>query len=99
MCSAGLCLSLVFPTLNALGGIFVGVLVYVGGMSAAQGLVSIGAWYLFIMSLDQFFFPVLNLTSFWAQIQGGLIRCRTRLRIDRCRPECDPKRKTGCAAT
>jgi ATP-binding cassette subfamily B protein len=24
------------------------------------------------MSLDQFFFPVLNLTSFWAQIQSGL---------------------------
>lgn len=68
----GFVLSLVFPTLNALGGIFVGVLVYVGGFSAAQGLVSIGAWYLFIMSLDQFFFPVLNLTSFWAQIQSGL---------------------------
>lgn len=68
----GFILSLVFPTLNALGGIFVGVLVYVGGMSAAQGMVSIGAWYLFIMSLDQFFFPVLNLTSFWAQIQSGL---------------------------
>lgn len=68
----GFVLSLVFPTLNALGGIFVGVLVYVGGMSAAQGMVSIGAWYLFIMSLDQFFFPVLNLTSFWAQIQSGL---------------------------
>ncbi|MBK6793266.1 MAG: ABC transporter ATP-binding protein [Anaerolineales bacterium] len=68
----GFVLSLVFPTLNALGGIFVGVLVYVGGNSAAQGLVSIGAWYLFIMSLDQFFFPVLNLTSFWAQIQSGL---------------------------
>ncbi len=68
----GFVLSLVFPVLNAVGGIFVGVLVYVGGMSAAQGMVSIGAWYLFIMSLDQFFFPVLNLTSFWAQIQGGL---------------------------
>jgi ATP-binding cassette, subfamily B, bacterial len=68
----GFILSLVFPTLNALGGIFVGVLVYVGGFSAAQGMVSIGAWYLFIMSLDQFFFPVLNLTSFWAQIQSGL---------------------------
>jgi ATP-binding cassette subfamily B protein len=48
------------------------VLIYAGGMSAQQGLVSIGAWYLFIMSLDQFFFPVLNLTAFWAQIQGGL---------------------------
>jgi ATP-binding cassette subfamily B protein len=68
----GFVLSLVFPTLNALGGIFVGVLVYVGGNSAAAGTISIGAWYLFIMSLDQFFFPVLNLTSFWAQIQGGL---------------------------
>ncbi|MBL8061988.1 MAG: ABC transporter ATP-binding protein [Anaerolineales bacterium] len=68
----GFVLSLVFPTLNALGGIFVGVLVYVGGFSAAAGTVSIGAWYLFIMSLDQFFFPVLNLTSFWAQIQSGL---------------------------
>jgi ATP-binding cassette subfamily B protein len=68
----GFVLSLVFPTLNALSGIFVGILIYAGGMSAAQGLVSIGAWYLFIMSLDQFFFPILNLTSFWAQIQSGL---------------------------
>jgi ATP-binding cassette subfamily B protein len=68
----GFVLSLVFPTLNALGGVFVGILVYIGGMNAAQGVVSIGAWYLFIMSLDQFFFPILNLTSFWAQIQGGL---------------------------
>ncbi|MFN8432453.1 MAG: ABC transporter ATP-binding protein [Anaerolineales bacterium] len=68
----GFVLSLVFPTLNALGGIFIGVLVYVGGHSAAEGAISIGSWYLFIMSLDQFFFPVLNLTSFWAQIQGGL---------------------------
>jgi ATP-binding cassette, subfamily B, bacterial len=68
----GFVLSLVFPVLNAIGGIFVGVLVYVGGLSAAQGIVSIGAWYLFIISLDQFFFPILNLTSFWAQIQGGL---------------------------
>jgi ATP-binding cassette subfamily B protein len=68
----GFVLSLVFPTLNALGGIFVGVLIYTGGLSAAQGVVSIGAWYLFIMSLDQFFFPILNLSAFWAQIQSGL---------------------------
>jgi ATP-binding cassette subfamily B protein len=68
----GLVLSLVFPVLNALGGVFVGVLVYVGGLNAARGVVSIGAWYLFIMSLDQFFFPILNLSAFWAQIQSGL---------------------------
>ena len=68
----GFVLSLVFPTLNALGGIFTAILVYVGGFSAAQGVISVGAWYLFIMSLDQFFFPVLNLSAFWAQIQAGL---------------------------
>lgn len=68
----GFVLSLVFPTLNALSGIFVGILIYAGGFNAAQGLVSIGAWYLFIMSLDQFFFPILNLSAFWAQIQSGL---------------------------
>jgi len=68
----GFVLSLVFPTLNALGGIFVAILVYVGGMNAAQGILTVGAWYLFIMSLDQFFFPVLNLSAFWAQIQAGL---------------------------
>ena len=68
----GFVLSLVFPTLNALGGIFVGILIYVGGLSAAQGIVTVGAWYLFIMSLDQFFFPVLNLSAFSAQVQAGL---------------------------
>lgn len=68
----GFVISLVFPVLNAVSGVFVGILVYVGGLSVEKGLVSIGAWYLFIISLDQFFFPVLNLTSFWAQIQGGL---------------------------
>ena len=68
----GFVLSLVFPTLNALGGIFTAILIYVGGLSAAQGIVTVGAWYLFIMSLDQFFFPVLNLSAFWAQIQAGL---------------------------
>ena len=68
----GFILSLVFPTLNALGGVFTAVLVYAGGLSIEQGMVTAGAWYLFIMSLDQFFFPVLNLSAFWAQIQQGL---------------------------
>jgi ATP-binding cassette subfamily B protein len=68
----GFVLALVFPTLNAVSGIFVGILVYAGGLSAAAGVVTVGAWYLFINSLDYFMFPMLNLTSFWAQIQSGL---------------------------
>ena len=68
----GLILSLVFPSLNALGGIATAILVYFGGLTAVQGAVSVGAWFLFLMSLDRFFFPVLNLSAFWAQVQSGL---------------------------
>ncbi len=68
----GLVLTLVFPTLNALGGLGTALLVYVGGISAAQGVVSAVAWYLLLQSLDRFWFPVLNLSSFWTQVQSGL---------------------------
>jgi ATP-binding cassette subfamily B protein len=68
----GLVLSLVFPSLNTMGGIATSILVYIGGISAVQGLVTIGAWYLFLLGLDRFFFPVLNLSAFWANVQSGL---------------------------
>lgn len=68
----GFVLSLVFPTLNALSGIGAAILVYAGGLLAAQQIVTPGNWYLFITSLDRFWFPILNLSAFWAQIQSGL---------------------------
>ncbi len=68
----GLVLQLVFPTLNAIGGIATGLMVYAGGLSAAQGVVTAGAWYLFLQSLDRFLFPIMNLSSFWTQVQTGL---------------------------
>ena len=68
----GFVLSMVFPTLNALGGLGTALLTYAGGLSAAAGAVSAGAWFLFLQSLDLFFFPVLNLSAFWAQVQSGL---------------------------
>lgn len=68
----GLVLSIVFPALNALNGLATAFMVYVGGMSAIQGIVNVGAWYLFLLSLDRFLFPVMNLTSFWTNIQNGL---------------------------
>lgn len=68
----GLVLAMVFPVLNAMGGIGTAILVYVGGMGVVQGAITIGVWYLFLSSLDYFFFPVLNLSAFWAQVQLGL---------------------------
>ncbi len=68
----GFVLSSIFPILNALGGLGTAVLVYVGGLTTVQGMVSAGTWYLFLQSLDRFWFPVLNLSAFSAQVQAGL---------------------------
>jgi ATP-binding cassette subfamily B protein len=68
----GFILSLVWPSLNTVGGIGTAIIVYAGGLSAAQGAVTIGAWYLFILSLGRFFDPVMNLSAFWSNIQSGL---------------------------
>jgi len=68
----GFVLSIVFPALNALSGVGTAILVYIGGMSAAQGIVTIGSWYLFVLGMERFFSPVLNLASFSAQVQVGL---------------------------
>ncbi|HEX7540685.1 MAG TPA: ABC transporter ATP-binding protein, partial [Anaerolineales bacterium] len=68
----GFILALVWPALNTLAGIATATLVYAGGLSAAQGAVTIGAWYLFIISLGRFFDPVMNLSAFWSNIQSGL---------------------------
>ncbi|MEK6587974.1 MAG: ABC transporter ATP-binding protein [Chloroflexota bacterium] len=68
----GFVLSVVFPTLNAMMGFGTALLVYRGGLSAAAGAIAVGAWYLFVRGLDRFWFPILSLSEFWSQIQGGL---------------------------
>jgi ATP-binding cassette subfamily B protein len=71
----GFVLANVFPTLNALAGVGTALLVYLGGMAAGSGAISIGAWYLFILSVDRFWFPMTNIASFYSQIQSGLSAC------------------------
>jgi ATP-binding cassette subfamily B protein len=68
----GFVLSTIFPTLDALSGVGTAILVYAGGLSSAEGVISVGAWFLFISSLNRFWFPILNLSAFWTNIQNGL---------------------------
>lgn len=68
----GLVLSSVFPSMNMLSGWMLALLLYYGGVSAAQSVVTVGAWYLFLLSYDRFMYPIMNLSSFWTQIQNGL---------------------------
>lgn len=68
----GFVMATIFPVLNALGGVAMAVILYVGGIIAIDGVIALGAWYLFIQGVDRFWFPFINLSSFWTQIQQGL---------------------------
>lgn len=70
----GFVLAIVFPTINALYGVIFAGMVYLGGMTASNAItgITVGAWYLFLQSLDRFLFPIMNLSSFWTNVQNGL---------------------------
>ncbi len=68
----GFVMALVFPGLNVIGGLASALLVYFGGQSVVDGIVTVGNWYLFMLSLDVFLYPVLSISSFITQVQTGL---------------------------
>jgi ATP-binding cassette subfamily B protein len=68
----GFVLSNVFPVLNLLSGSVIAALTYAGGLAVGGGAITPGAWYLFLQTVDRFFFPFINLASFMSQIQAGL---------------------------
>ncbi len=78
----GLVLSLIFPSLNAISGVGTAMLLYVGGWEAAKGAVTVGAWFLFIQSLNQFWWPLLNLSAFLGAGAVWSFSRRARFRSD-----------------
>ncbi len=68
----GFVMSLVFPTMGVLSALALSIIVWVGAGSVIAGAISAGAWFLFIQGVDRFWFPFMNLASFWSQFQQGL---------------------------
>ena len=68
----GFVMSLVFPTLGVLSAIALSIIVWFGADSVIGGAISAGAWFLFIQGVDRFWYPFMNLASFWSQFQQGL---------------------------
>jgi len=68
----GLTFSSIFPILGTIAGIGSALVVYSGGMSVIAGAVSPGNLYLFIESINLFWFPLISIASFWSQFQLGL---------------------------
>jgi ABC-type multidrug transport system fused ATPase/permease subunit len=68
----GLTFSSIFPILGTIAGIGTALIVYFGGTSVVGGTVSAGDFYLFIESINLFWFPLISIASFWSQFQLGL---------------------------
>ena len=62
----------IFPALNGLSGFAFAAVVYFGAQLVNQQSIELGAWYLFVQGIDRFWFPFINIASFWGQIQQGL---------------------------
>jgi ABC-type multidrug transport system fused ATPase/permease subunit len=68
----GLVLNTIFPTLDVISGIAIGVVIYYGGLGALNGTLTTGDWYLFVQTLGILLFPLTSIASFWSQFQQGL---------------------------
>jgi ABC-type multidrug transport system fused ATPase/permease subunit len=68
----GLTLDTIFPIMGIASGLGVAVLVYAGGMAIRSGTVTPGNWYLFMQAVGFFWWPMMNIASFWSQFQDGL---------------------------
>jgi ABC-type multidrug transport system fused ATPase/permease subunit len=53
-------------------GFSIALLIYTGGITARQGILSPGNWYLFMQAVAFFWYPMINIASFWSQFQDGL---------------------------
>ncbi len=68
----GLTLNAIFPIMVISSGAAVGLLVYAGGLSVRNGSITSADWYLFMLAVGFFWFPMMNVASFWSQFQDGL---------------------------
>ncbi|HDQ73225.1 MAG TPA: ABC transporter ATP-binding protein [Chloroflexi bacterium] len=68
----GMTLNTIFPVMSTASGLGIAIMVYAGGLTAREGTVSPGDWYLFMQALGFFWWPLMNIASFWSQFQDGL---------------------------
>ena len=68
----GLTLNTIFPVMGLASGLGVAALLYAGGLATRSSAVSPGNWYLFMQAVGFFWFPLMNISSFWSQFQDGL---------------------------
>jgi ABC-type multidrug transport system fused ATPase/permease subunit len=61
----------IFPVLGTASGLGTALVLYASGL-ATRSTVSPGNWYLFMQAVGFFWWPIINIASFWSQFQDGL---------------------------
>lgn len=61
----------IFPVMGMASGLGTALVLYASGLATRTG-VSPGNWYLFMQAVGFFWWPVINIASFWSQFQDGL---------------------------
>jgi ATP-binding cassette, subfamily B, bacterial len=69
---SGFIYSGIFPILVTVAATGTAVVVYFGGRGVIGGDISAGHWFLFVQSINLFWFPLTSIASFWSQFQLGL---------------------------
>jgi ABC-type multidrug transport system fused ATPase/permease subunit len=67
----GVVMQLIFPVVSIAAGLGNGIVALAGGLSAKGGSITMGEWFLFMQAVGFFWWPMLNLASFWSQLQDG----------------------------
>lgn len=68
----GFIFSGIFPILFTVAGLGTVMVLYGGGLGVVNGRLDAGDWYLFLLSVMLFWFPLTSIASFWSQFQQGL---------------------------
>ena len=68
----GLTLNSIFPISVIASGIALGLLVYASGLAVRNGSIDRADWYLYMLTLGYFWWPMMSIASFWSQFQDGL---------------------------
>ena len=68
----GLWINTIFPIMGIAAGLGTASLAWFGALGLRLGTLSAGDWFLFMQAVGFFWWPMLNIASFWNQFQDGL---------------------------
>lgn len=68
----GIVINVIFPLIGTATAFSTALIMYLSGAAVKSGGMTPGTWYLFMQAVGLFWWPMLNIASFWNQFQDGL---------------------------